>query len=187
MSPLSHLASPAVSVGVRSSRAQDIQAITATYAHHVLNGLGSFEETPPDAGEIAARRDTVLGRGLPHLIATLDGRFAGFAYVAPYRARSAYRYTVEDSVYVAMDAQRMGVGWALLQQLIAETTGQGYRQMVAAIGDSGNHGSIGLHTRAGFRTAGTLVAVGFKFGRWVDGVLMQRPLGRGASAPPGGV
>jgi len=169
---------------VRRSDPADIQAITATYAHHVLNGLGSFEETPPDAAEIAARRDTVLGRGLPHLIATVDGRFAGFAYALPYRPRSAYRYTVEDSVYVAADAQRKGVGAALLEQLIAETTAQGYRQMVAAIGDSGNQGSIGLHTRAGFRMAGTLVAVGFKFGRWVDGVLMQRPLGAGASSPP---
>ncbi|MDA0676220.1 MAG: GNAT family N-acetyltransferase [Proteobacteria bacterium] len=183
---MSHPAPAAASVAVRPSQPADIAAITATYAHHVLHGPGSFEETPPDAAEIAARRDSVLGRGLPHLAATVAGRFAGFAYVAPYRARSAYRYTVEDSVYVAADAQRQGVGWALLERLIAEATAQSYRQMVAAIGDSGNAGSIGLHARAGFRVAGTLVAVGFKFGRWVDGVLMQRPLGAGDSAPPDG-
>jgi len=170
---------------VRPSEPADLQAITATYAHHVLHGLGSFEETPPSEAEIAERRETVLSRGLPHLVAVLDGRFAGFAYALPYRARSAYRYTVEDSIYVAPDAQRQGAGVALLGALIAETTGQGYRQMVAAIGDSANAGSIGLHARLGFRMAGTLVAVGFKFGRWVDGVLMQRALGVGDGAPPG--
>jgi len=169
---------------IRPSRPDDVEAIQAIYAQHVLHGLASFEEVPPDAAELAERRAAVLARGLPHLVADLDGRVAGYAYAGPYRTRSAYRYTLEDSIYVARGMERRGVGRALLARLIALCEGLGYRQLVAVIGDSGNAASIGLHAALGFKPAGVLPAIGFKHGRWVDSVLMQRPLGPGDTTPP---
>lgn len=161
-----------------------MQAVRAIYAHQVENGLGSFEETAPGAAELTRRRADVRHLGLPYLVAELDGRIAGFAYAAPYRARSAYRHTVEDSIYVAPDAVRRGVGKALLHALIAHCEALGYRQMVAVIGGTDNTASITLHASLGFREAGVLRAVGFKFGRWVDSVLMQRALGPGTDNLP---
>jgi L-amino acid N-acyltransferase YncA len=174
----------AVKVAVRDATDSDLAAIHAIYVHHVQQGLGSFEEVPPDLAEMARRRADVLARKLPYLVAELDGRVAGYAYAGPYRPRSAYRFSVEDSVYVAADFHRRGVARALLVELIQRCTAQGYRQMIAVIGDSGNHGSIGLHASLGFREAGRLQSIGFKFGRWVDGVIMQRTLGAGDTTLP---
>jgi phosphinothricin acetyltransferase len=162
----------------------DLGAIHAIYAHHVLNGLASFEEVPPTPDEMRRRFDEVIGRGLPFLSLELDGAIAGYGYCAPYRARSAYRYALEDSVYVRPDMVGRGIGRALLSGLIGRCEALGYRQLVAVIGDSANTASIALHAGQGFLRAGTLRSVGFKFGRWVDSVIMQRPLGRGDAAPP---
>jgi phosphinothricin acetyltransferase len=173
-------------VEIRASTEADLEAIAAIYAHHVVHGLGSFEETPPSREELSRRRTEVLGRGLPYLVAAEgSGKVLGYAYAGPYRARSAYRHAVENSVYVAPDAARRGVGRRLLAALIARCEAAGFRQMVAVIGDSGNAGSIGLHQALGFRRVGTLEAIGWKHGRWVDSVLMQRVLGRGGDSPPG--
>ncbi|HWI28107.1 MAG TPA: GNAT family N-acetyltransferase [Stellaceae bacterium] len=170
---------------VRASAESDLPAITAIYAHHVRFGLGSFEEMPPDAAEMERRRAEVLRRGLPYLVAEGPaGAVQGYAYAAPYRARSAYRYSLEDSIYVAPAAERRGIGRALLGELVERCAALGYRQLIAVIGDSGNLGSIGLHERMGFRRVGLLPAAGFKHGRWVDSVLMQRELGDGAATPP---
>lgn len=170
---------------VRASVEADIPAIAAIYRHHVTTGLASFEETSPDLAELARRREAVLASGLPWLIAEdLDGKVVGYAYAALYRPRSAYRFTVEDSIYVAPGMIGRGIGRSLLTALIAETTAVGYRQMIAVIGDSGNHASIALHRSCGFREAGRLRSVGFKFGRWVDSVLMQRALGPGDTVLP---
>lgn len=171
-------------VVVRPSRAEDIGAIQAIYAHHVLHGLASFEEVPPDAAELAVRRDALLARDLPYLVAEVNGRVAGYAYAGLYRTRSAYRYTLEDSVYVAPGREGQGIGRALLVPLLAECERLGYRRIIAVIGDSGNAGSIGLHAALGFQHAGVLPSTGFKFGRWVDSVLMQRPLGAGDETLP---
>lgn len=170
---------------IRPSRDDDMPAITAIYAHHVLHGLGSFEEVPPTEEEMRRRRAELLDRGLPYLTAELDGRVVGYAYAGPYRPRIGYRYTAEDSIYVAPDAPRRGIGRALLSDLIARMAALGYRQMVAVIGDTGNMGSIGLHAALGFRVVGTLPSVGFKHGRWVDSLFMQRPLGPGDTTLPG--
>lgn len=170
---------------IRDSRDEDIAAIARIYAHHVQFGLGSFEEEPPSPAELTRRRAEVLARSLPYLVAaSAQGTVLGYAYAAPYRARSAYRYSLEDSIYVAPEAGRRGVGQALLSELIRRCAAAGYRQMVAVIGDSANNPSIGLHERLGFRRAGLLPAIGFKHGRWVDSVLMQRELGDGAATPP---
>jgi phosphinothricin acetyltransferase len=171
---------------IRPARDEDLAPIQAIYAHHVLTGLATFEEVPPDAPEIARRRAELLARGLPFLVAEAEGTVLGYAYAGPYRDRPAYRYCLEDSIYLAPDAVGRGVGQRLLAALIEGCTALGYRQMVAVIGDSGNAASIAVHARAGFRHVGTFRAVGFKFGRWVDTVLMQRPLGPGDAAPPGG-
>ena len=170
---------------IRDSAEGDLAAVAAIYAHHVRFGLGSFEEEVPAAAELARRRAEVLAKQLPYLVAA-DGSGAvlGYAYAAPYRARSAYRFSVEDSIYVAPAAGRRGVGRALLAELILRCGEAGYRQMVAVIGDSGNAASIGLHEQLGFRRVGLLPAIGFKHGRWVDSVLMQRELGRGAATLP---
>lgn len=173
-------------VRVRAAEAADMAAVQALYAHHVLTGLASFEEVPPDVAEMAARRDRAVGRGLPFLVAeaAAGGGVLGFAYAAPFRDRPAYRYSLEDSVYVAPAAAGRGIGGALLAELIARCEALGYRQMIAVIGDSANAASIALHRRMGFEMAGRLVSVGFKFGRWVDSVYMRRPLGPGDGAPP---
>jgi phosphinothricin acetyltransferase len=170
--------------GVRASRSEDMPAITAIYAHHVLHGLASFELLPPDVNEMARRRADVLARGLPHLVAEAGGQLAGYAYAAPYRERPAYRFALEDSIYVHPDYIGKGIGRALLDVLIEACTGAGYRQLIAVIGDSGNAGSIGLHAACGFVRTGLLPSVGFKFGRWVDSVLMQRELGEGDRTLP---
>ncbi|WP_298725104.1 GNAT family N-acetyltransferase [uncultured Ferrovibrio sp.] len=170
---------------VRPSHESDIPAIAAIYGHHVLHGSASFEEVPPDAAEMARRRSEILAKGLPYLTAELDGKVVGYAYAGPYRTRIAYRFTLEDSIYVAPDAPRRGIGRALLSDLIARCAALGYRQMVAVIGDTCNTPSIGLHAALGFRVVGTLPSVGFKHGRWVDSVFMQRPLGPGDATLPG--
>jgi L-amino acid N-acyltransferase YncA len=167
----------AADLRVRPSTEADVPAIRDIYAHHVLHGLASFETEPPDAGEIARRRADALARGYPHLVAEIAGEVAGYAYAGPYRTRPAYRFTAEDSVYVRHGAEGRGVGRALLSELLVGCAGAGVRQVVAVIGDSANHGSIGLHRALGFREVGVLEAVGFKFGRWVDSVLMQKTLG----------
>ena len=169
---------------IRPAIPADHAAIAAIYGHHVEHGYGTFEEAPPSEGEISTRIAAVLDRGLPYLVAEADGAVIGFAYASPFRPRAAYRYTVEDSVYVAPDAQGRGVGKALLAQVIAACEGLGLRQILAVIGDSANAGSIGLHGACGFSHAGLLPAVGWKHGRWVDSVLMTRPLGLADQAPP---
>ena len=169
---------------MRDARERDLAAVQKIYAHHVLHGLGSFEEQPPDLDEIRRRYAAVRDRQLPYLVAEVDGTVKGFAYAAPYHARPAYRHAVENSVYVDVDAVRQGLGAALLARLIEDCTAAGYRQMVAIIGVTGNVASIKLHERAGFRHVGTLRSVGFKHGRWVDTLFMQRPLGEGDGTLP---
>jgi len=169
---------------VRPSRKDDIPAIARIYAHHVLNGLASFEEVPPDEMELAARRAKVLAHGLPHLVAERQEEVVGYSYAALYHARSGYRFTLEDSVYVDAQHVGQGIGRALLSRLIALCEEGPWRQMIAVIGDSANRGSIALHESQGFRPIGTLACVGFKFGRWVDSVLMQRDLGEGGKTLP---
>jgi phosphinothricin acetyltransferase len=169
---------------IRASSAADIPAITAIYAHWVTHGLASFEVEPPDPTEMARRRDAVLAAGFPYLVAEAPEGLLGYAYASAYRTRPAYRFSVENSVYVAPGAGRRGIGLALMEEVIAQCTAAGFRQMVAVIGESGNAASIALHKRAGVTTAGLLKAAGWKHGRWVDSVLMQRPLGAGAGAPP---
>jgi L-amino acid N-acyltransferase YncA len=169
---------------VRPAKPDDLAAIHAIYAHHVLNGLASFEEQPPPAEELRRRYDDVTGRGLPYLVADFGGIVGGYGYCSPYRSRSAYRYALEDSVYVRPDMQGRGVGAALLGELIRRCEELDYRQLIAVIGDSANTASIALHASLGFLRVGTLRAAGFKFGRWVDSVIMQRPLGAGDASPP---
>ena len=169
---------------VRASTEADVARCAEIYGHHVLHGTASFEVEPPAIGEMTRRHADVVGRGLPYLVAELDGRLLGYGYAAPYRARPAYRYTIENSIYVAEDSRGHGVGRAVLAAVIARCEALGYRQMVAVIGDSANMASIGLHKALGFQQVGLLPAVGFKFGRWVDSVLMQRALGAGAGDLP---
>ena len=172
-------------VVVRDALPADVPAVAAIYAQHVLHGLGSFEESPPDVDELRARRAAVLESGLPWLVAEADGAVVGYGYATLYRTRAAYRHTLEDSVYVTAGLERRGVGTLLLGELIRRCEAGPWRQMIAVIGDSANAGSIALHRRLGFRNVGTLVSVGFKFGRWVDTVLMQRSLCDGDSTLPG--
>ncbi|KRE12454.1 GCN5 family acetyltransferase [Bosea sp. Root483D1] len=169
---------------VRDAREGDMGAIQAIYTHHVLHGLASFEETPPSVEEMLARRQAVLGLGLPYLAAELDGRIVGYSYATAYRPRPAYRHTIEDSIYVADGLGGRKIGSTLLGALIARCEAGPWRQMLANIGDSGNAGSIGLHRRFGFEPVGTLRSTGFKFGRWVDTILMQRSLGAGDETLP---
>ena len=174
----------AAALVIRPGTDADIRAVTLIYAHHVREGLASFDEVPPDAAEMARRQADVQAQGLPYLVATIAGQVVGYAYAAPYRARSAYRYAVEDSIYVAPDRIGLGIGRRLLAPVIEAAAAAGRRQMVAVIGDSGNAASIGLHRALGFRMAGTLAAVGYKLDRWVDSVLMQRALGDGDRTLP---
>ena len=169
---------------IRLSQPEDMVHISAIYAHHVRHGLASFELDPPGEAEMARRRQDVLDAGLPYLVAELDGAVAGFACAGPYRLRPAYRHTVESTVYVADWAARRGVGRKLLEALISACEAAGKRQMIAVIGDTDNAASIGLHASVGFSHAGTLKNVGYKHGRWLDCVLMQRRLGAGAETPP---
>lgn len=172
------------SVTVRASRDGDVASIAAIYGHHVMHGLGSFEESAPTVDEMARRRAEIVGRGFPYLVAELGGRVVGYAYCSQYRPRPGYRFSVEDSIYVESGREGAGVGSSLLPRLIEDATALGARQMIAVIGDSANAGSIRLHARFGFRQVGIIEAVGFKRGRWVDSVLMQRGLGDGASTLP---
>ena len=169
---------------VRAAAQGDLAAIQAIYAHHVLRGLATFEELPPDVEEMRRRHQDVTSLGLPYLVAVERGEILGYGYCAPYRARSAYRYALEDSIYIKDGHLGKGIGTRLLGELLRICAGLGYRQVVAVIGDSANDGSIALHARLGFLRVGTLRSTGFKLGRWVDSVLMQRPLGAGDGAPP---
>jgi phosphinothricin acetyltransferase len=159
-------------------------SIGAIYAHHVLHGLASFEEDPPTADELLSRRASVLRLGLPYLVAERDGQVVGYCYAGLYRSRSAYRHTVEDSVYVADGLAGQGIGTTLLAALIDRCGCGPWRQMLAVIGNSDNQASIALHRLLGFQLVGTLKAVGYKFDRWVDSVLMQRDLGEGCNTAP---
>ena len=169
---------------IRSARLTDIPVITRIYAHAVKHGTSSFELQPPDEAEMARRMNELTSRNFPYLVAELGDVLAGYAYAAPYRTRPAYRFTVENSVYVAPDIQRRGVGKALLEELIEASTECGFRLMVAVIGDSMQAASIGVHEATGFRHVGVFENIGYKFDRWLDTVLMQRALGPGASTPP---
>jgi phosphinothricin acetyltransferase len=172
---------------VRPSTPADLDAVRDIYAHAVIQGTGTFELEVPDAAEMSRRRGDVLSKGLPWLVAEEHGRVLGYAYANHFRPRPAYRFSVEDSVYLHPEAQGRGVGRALLAELVARCQAAGARQMLAVIGDSGNHASIGVHRALGFERCGLLQAVGWKFGRWLDVVLMQRALGAGAhSAAPDG-
>ena len=169
---------------IRAATPADLSAITRIYDHAVRQGTASFEIEPPDEAEMTRRYRALLEGGYPYLVAELDGRFAGYAYAGAYRTRPAYRWTVEDSVYVDPAASRRGVGRALLDGLIAESTARDFRQMIAVIGDSAQTASIELHRAAGFRHVGIIENVGFKFSRWLDSVIMQRALGKGAASAP---
>ena len=161
---------------LRDALLEDLPAIAAIYAHHVRSGTGSFEEEPPGVEIMIERWRAVTNRNLPWLLVEVDGAIAGYAYARPYHERSAYRFTLEDAVYIAPDAARSGLGRALLSNVLDRCASDGYRQMIAIIGDSENAGSIGLHESLGFRHVGTLRNVGVKFGRSLDSVLMQREL-----------
>jgi phosphinothricin acetyltransferase len=176
---------PVMSILIRPATAADIPAITAIYGHAVTYGTATFELDPPDAAAMNERFDELVTGGFPYLVGcTQDGRVAGYAYAGLYRIRVAYRHTLEDSIYIDPAFHRRGVGRALLDRLVAESEARGFRQMVAVIGDSAQVASIALHRAAGFRMIGTFEAVGFKFGRWLDTVMMQRALGEGAGSMP---
>ena len=169
---------------IRRAAAADLPLITEIYEHAVRYGTATFELIPPDLDEMTRRYDVLMDGGFPYLVAALEGRVVGYAYAGAYRPRPAYRFTVENSVYLQPAIHRRGIGLQLLQRLIAESETRGYRQMIAVIGDSANAGSIGVHRRCGFQTIGTHPNVGFKFGRWLDTVMMQRALGEGADTLP---
>ncbi len=175
----SHSSAEPTPVHIRPVRPDDAVAIQAIYAHHVLHGLGTFEETPPPLAEMQARLAKVADQGLPWLVAEQDGAVAGYGYAGLFHVRSAYRFTVEDSLYIHPNHLSRGVGSALLGELIARCTALGLRQMVALIGDSGNAGSLAVHRKHNFCDVGVLKSVGWKHNRWVDVVFMQRPLGAG--------
>jgi L-amino acid N-acyltransferase YncA len=163
-------------VTIRDATPADIPAIHAIYAHHVVHGLASFEEVPPTVEEMRTRFDAVVGGGKPYIVAEAQGRIAGYGYASAYRPRTAYRYTIENSIYIDERSRGQGVGTALLEALIARCRKGPWRQMLAVIGDSGNAASIGVHRKAGFRQVGMLERVGYKHGRWVDSVVMQLEL-----------
>lgn len=174
---------PQTALILRPSTLADLPAITAIYAEAVLHGTGTFELDPPDEAEMARRRDDVLSKGLPWLVAQRDGQVLGYAYANPFRPRKAYRFCLEDSIYLHPDARGQGLGRLLLTELIGRCEAAGARQMLAVIGDAANAGSIGVHAALGFHHTGVLKASGWKFGRWLDVVLMQRALGAGDSQP----
>ena len=169
---------------IRPSHEQDLAAITRIYGHHVLNGTGTFETTPPSEADMTTRRADVLAKGLPWLVVEDDGAVVGFAYGNWFKPRPAYRFSVEDSIYMAPEAAGKGLGRALLAELMAALERAGVRRVMAVIGDSANAGSIGVHKALGFEVAGTIPACGWKFDRWLDIVLMQRSLGVGDSTAP---
>jgi len=169
---------------IRQAIAADLPFVTEIYADAVAFGTATFELIPPDLAEMTRRFQALTDGGFPYFVAVLEGRVAGYAYAGPYRARPAYRFTVENSVYLQPAIHRRGIGQQLLQRLIAECEARGFRQMIAVIGDSANAGSIGVHAACGFRMIGTHPNVGLKFGRWLDTVMMQRQLGEGAGTVP---
>ncbi|MEO7159169.1 MAG: N-acetyltransferase family protein [Polaromonas sp.] len=169
---------------IRPSRDEDIPAITAIYAHHVHHGTGTFETEAPASKDMAARRADVLAKGLPYLVAEQDGNILGFAYGNWFKPRPAYRYSVEDSIYLAPGLQRKGLGRALLAELLARCEAVGIRKVMAIVGDSANAGSIGLHRALGFTQVGIIEACGWKFGAWRDIVIMQKTQGSGNTEPP---
>jgi L-amino acid N-acyltransferase YncA len=171
-------------IAIRPARLADISAIASIYRHAVLNGSASFEIEPPDEEEMSRRWTTLCDGGYPYRVAEFEGTVTGYAYAGPYRTRPAYHWTVEDSIYVDPQMHRRGIGRRLLDRLITDCEALGFRQMIAVVGDSRQTPSIALHSAAGFRLIGTMAAVGFKFGGWLDVVLMQRPLGPGAATPP---
>jgi L-amino acid N-acyltransferase YncA len=175
---------PALQLEVRDATEADLPAIQAIYAHHVLHGVASFEETPPSIDDLRGRLASVLSHGLPYMVAGIDGAIAGYCYATPYRPRAAYRNTIEDSIYIDDAFRGRGIGRVLLKALIERCETGPWRQMVAVIADGGSGGSLSLHRSLGFEMAGTLKAVGFKHGRWLDTTLMQRALGVGDKALP---
>jgi L-amino acid N-acyltransferase YncA len=173
-------------ISIRDATEEDMTDVQRIYAHHVLRGLASFEEIPPTVHDLMTRRVSVIAEGLPYLVAERDGEVVGYSYAGTFRPRSGYRYTVEDSVYVAEGLRGNGIGGALLRALISRCESGPWRQMVACIGDSANAASVALHLRLGFRLVGSLDSVGWKLGRWVDVVFMQRSLGAGDETVPTG-
>jgi phosphinothricin acetyltransferase len=169
---------------IRNAKIVDMSAIQKIYAYNVLKGFASFEEVPPDLKEISNRREMLIAHGYPYRVAEIAGVIKGFAYAGPFRSRSAYLYTVENSIYVSRESQRQGIGQCLLEDLIECCDESGYRQMISIIGDSENYSSIALHAKLGFNKIGVQPSVGFKFGRWVDSVIMQRAIGKGSKTLP---
>jgi phosphinothricin acetyltransferase len=169
---------------IRSSQDQDLAAITAIYAHHVLHGTGTFEVDPPSQEDIHTRRADVLSKGLPYLVAADGEQVLGFAYCNWFKPRPAYRFSAEDSIYISPDAQGKGLGRALLAELSAHAEKAGVRKLIAVIGDSANTGSIGLHLSVGFSHVGILKSCGWKFNQWLDVVMMEKTIGLGNSCPP---
>ena len=169
---------------IRPSRDSDVPFITAIYTHHVLTGTGTFEIEPPHAAEMAQRRADVLSKGLPYLVAESEGRVVGFAYCNWFKPRPAYRFSAEDSIYLAEEALGQGTGRALLAELALQAERAGLRKLIAVIGDSANGGSIGVHRSVGFEPVGVLKSCGWKFERWLDVVLMEKSLGLGDRQPP---
>ena len=168
---------------IRPSRPEDMAAITAIYRHHVLTGTGTFEIDPPSEADMSARRADVLAKGLPYLVVEDAGQVLGFAYCNWFKPRPAYRFSAEDSIYMAVDATHKGLGKALLTELCAQAERAGVRKFLAVIGDSANAASIGVHRSVGFTPVGTLTSCGWKFDRWLDVVMMEKPLGAGDSTP----
>lgn len=169
---------------VRPSTDADMTAITRIYAHHVLNGTGTFETSPPTEAEMRTRRADVLGKNLPWLVIETNGYVSGFAYANWFKPRPAYRFSVEDSIYITHEAAGKGLGKQLLNELLLQLERRGVRKVMAVIGDSANAGSVGLHRAAGFEQAGVIESCGWKFGRWLDIVLMQKAIGEGNTTPP---
>ena len=169
---------------IRPTTPADIPAITRIYAHAVETGTATFELEPPSEAEMLRRYEKLRAGPFPYIVAEIDGKVAGYAYAGPFRERPAYRFTVEDSIYIAPEMQKRGIGKALMRELIRLAEQAGFRQMMAVIGDSAQAGSIGLHRSCGFHDAGAFKAVGYKFGRWLDTVQMQLPLGKGDTAAP---
>lgn len=169
---------------IRSSRDADLPAVTAIYAHHVLNGTGTFETTPPTESEMAARRADVLAKGLPWLVMEDDAGVLGYAYCQWFKPRPAYRFSAEDSIYLRPDAAGKGLGKQLLAELVRQAEAAGVRKLIAVIGDSANAGSVGVHRALGFAPVGTIRDCGWKSGRWLDVVLMDKAIGEGATTRP---
>ena len=169
---------------IRPSREEDVATITAIYRHHVLAGTGTFEIEPPTEADMATRRADVLSKGLPYLVVEDEGRVMGFAYCNWFKPRPAYRFSAEDSIYMTSDAHRKGMGRALLAELCAQAERAGVRKLLAVIGDSANAGSIGVHSALGFSHVGVLKSCGWKFDRWLDVVMMEKPLGAGDTSAP---